>query len=45
MEESFTCSVCKTSFEIEHDRDRDVEYCPFCGEDLEEADREEDDEE
>lgn len=38
MSEEFTCSVCRTEFTLSHDQDRDAEYCPFCGEVLEDPD-------
>lgn len=40
--EHYTCGVCYTEFGLDHTGDNDVKFCPFCGEDLEEVDRHDD---
>lgn len=51
MHKAITCLLCEAEFNIRYDMDTDhykVEFCPFCGEDLdteEEYEFNEDDEE
>jgi transcription initiation factor TFIIIB Brf1 subunit/transcription initiation factor TFIIB len=36
MEKEITCAVCETEFTIIHEEEDTPEYCPFCGNSLEE---------
>lgn len=38
MEEEIICSVCDTKCTITHEEEDKAEYCPFCGNLLDEAD-------
>lgn len=38
MEKEITCSVCETEFTLIHEEEDHPEYCPFCGNSLEEDD-------
>lgn len=38
MEKEITCSVCETEFTLIHEEEDTPEYCPFCGNSLEESD-------
>jgi len=32
--ESYTCTECGAEFDIIHNEKGDIEFCPFCGEEL-----------
>ena len=36
MEKEITCSVCETEFTLIHEEEDSPEYCPFCGNSLDE---------
>lgn len=37
-----TCEVCDETFKVITDTDKAIEYCPYCGSDVEEPEIEED---